>query len=162
MRSDTNANEGYRGRRCFRFSPSWHGDEFYIHIAPNAARRFPWLKRDVNGDGNSRMLSVVQVVPVVHVVDIDIVRPVPDGRPGFWARINHIEPEASELETRRTFDHHNWDVMDAKPMSTAKISTKTIWWNAVSMVSPALVPGAVFMLPIVSTLSLPDVLSYIV
>ena len=123
--------------------------------------RFTWLERDVNGDGNPRMLSVIQVVTVVHIVDIDIVGPVPDWRPSLWARINHIEPEASELETRRTFDHNNRDVVDTKPVSTAKIGTETIWWNAVSMVAPAFVPGAVLVLPIVSTLSLPNVLSHI-
>ena len=107
------------------------------------------------------MSPIEHVVSVIDVVHIDIVGSVPNRRPGFWARINHIEPEASELETWITFDHHDWDVVDAKPMSTAKMGTETIFGDAVSVVAAAFAPGAVFTLPIVGALALPDVLPYI-
>ena len=132
------------------------------------------------------MLSVEHVIPVIDVVHIDIVGSVPNGRPGFWARINHSKPEASELETWGTFDHHDWYVVHAKPVSPAKMSAEAIVRNAfcaedatralrtggprsegritvvtaVSVIAAAFVPGAVLSLPIVRTLALPDVLPH--
>jgi hypothetical protein len=107
------------------------------------------------------MLSVEHVIPVIDVVHIDIVGSVPNGRPGFWARINHSKPEASELETWGTFDHHDWYVVHAKPVSPAKMSAEAIVRNAVSVIAAAFVPGAMLSLPIVRTLALPDVLPHI-
>ena len=119
------------------------------------------LQGDVDGNGNSGMPPIVHVVSVIDVVDIDIVGPVPDRRPGFWARINHPKPEAPVLETRGTFDHNDWDFVDAKPVSTAKMGTEAIFRNAVSVIAAACVPGAMLTLPIVCTLPLPDILPYI-
>jgi hypothetical protein len=107
------------------------------------------------------MLSVEHVIPVIDIVHIDIVGSVPNGRPSFWARINHSKPEASELETWGTFDHHDWYVVDAKPVSPAKMSAEAIVGNSVSVIAAAFVPGAMLSLPIVRTLALPDVLPHI-
>ena len=107
------------------------------------------------------MLSVVHVVAVVDVVHIDILGSVPNRRPSLWARINHAKPVAPELETRVTLNHHDWYLVDPKPMAATEMCTETIVRNAVSVVAPAFVPGVVFTLPIVCTLPLPDVFSYI-
>jgi hypothetical protein len=104
------------------------------------------------------MLPVVHVISVIDVVNVDVIGPVPNRRPGFRARINHTEPEAPDLETRRPFDHDDWDLVDAKPVPTAKMRTKAIFRDAVSMVAAAFVPGMMLALPIVRTLALPDVL----
>jgi hypothetical protein len=116
------------------------------------------LQRDVDSNGNSRMLPVVHVISVIDVVDIDVIGPVPNRRPGFRARINHTEPEAPELETWGTLDYHDWDVVDAKPVSTAKMRTEAIFRNAVSAVAATFVPAMMLMLPVSGTLALPDVL----
>ena len=104
------------------------------------------------------MLPVKHVISVIDVVHIDIVGAVPDGRPGFRAGINHTKPEASELETRGTFDYDDGYIVDAKPVSTAKMGAEAIFRNAVSVVAAAFVPGVMLTLPIVRTLTLPDVL----
>jgi hypothetical protein len=104
------------------------------------------------------MPPVVHVISVVHVVDIDIVGPVPTRRPGFWARINHAKPETPELETWGTFDHHDGDVMDAEPVASAKMRPEAVFRNAVSVVATAFVPGTMLTLPIVGTLAFPDIL----
>src|SRR6266550_3047220 len=119
------------------------------------------LQRDVDRDGNSRMLPVVHVISVIDVVDIDVIGPVPNRRPGFRAWIYHTEPETADLETRGTFDHYHWDVVDAKPVSTAKMRPEAIFRNAVSVVAAAFVPGSMLMLPIVGTLALPNVLPHV-
>ena len=108
------------------------------------------------------MLSVIHVVSVVDVIHIDIISSVPDRRPGFRAGINYTKPEAPELETRGTFDHHNWYVVDPKPVSTAKMCPKMILWNAIPVVAATFVPGPMFMLPVVCALALPDVLPDVV
>jgi hypothetical protein len=108
------------------------------------------------------MLSIEHVIPVIDIVHIDIVGSVPNGRPGFWARVNHSKPEASELETWGTFDHHDWNVVDAKPVSPAEMSAEAIVGNSVSVIAAAFVPGAMLTLPIVRALALPDVLPHIV
>jgi hypothetical protein len=41
------------------------------------------------------------------------------------------------------------------------MSAEAIVWNAVSAVSAAIVPGTMFMLPVVRALALPDVLPYV-
>lgn len=119
------------------------------------------LQRNIDCDGDSRMLPVVHVVSVVDVVNIDIVSPVPGGRPGFRAGINHAEPVAAVLETRVAFDYYDRYLVDAEPVSAAEVGVEAIVRNAVSVVSAAIVPGAVLALPIMRTLALPDVLPYV-
>jgi hypothetical protein len=108
------------------------------------------------------MAPVVHVIAVIHVIHVDIVGSVPDRRPGLWARVNHTEPEAPELKTRGTLDNYNRDVVNTKPVSAAKMSTKAIFRNAVSDVASAFVPGAMLMLPIVCALALPNITPIIV
>ncbi len=119
------------------------------------------LQGDVDGDGNPRMYAVEQIVAVVDVVDIDIVGAVPGRRPCFRAGINHTEPQAPELKTGATFDHYDGNIVNAKPVSAAKMSTEAIFRNAVSVITAALVPGAMLKAPIVCPLALPDVLPHI-
>lgn len=104
------------------------------------------------------MPAVVHVISVIDVVNIDFVGAVPNRRPGFWAGINHPKPEAPELEARGTLDHYDGHVVDAKPVSTAKVRAEAIFRNAVSMVAAAFVPGMMLASPIMRTLALPDVL----
>jgi hypothetical protein len=104
------------------------------------------------------MLPVVHIISVIDVVDIDFIGPVPNRRPGFRAWIYHTEPETAELETWGAFDHYHWDVVDAKPVSTAKMRPEAIFRNAVSVVAAAFVPGSMLTLPVVGTLALPNVL----
>ena len=119
------------------------------------------LQRDVNGDGNSRMPPVVHVISIIDVVDIDLVGPVPDRRPGLRAGINYIKPEAPKLETRGAFDHYDRNVVNAKPVSTAEMGAEAVFRDAVSVVATTFVPGTMLTLPISCTLALPNVLSYI-
>src|SRR5689334_19422849 len=107
------------------------------------------------------MPPIVQVISIVHVVDVDIVGPVPNRRPGFRAGINHTEPKATELKTRRTFDHHHGDIVDTKPVSPAEMRAEPIFRNAVPSIAAAFVPRAMLTLPIMCALSLPDILPFI-
>ena len=108
------------------------------------------------------MPPVVHVISIIDVVDIDLVGPVPDRRPGLRAGINYIKPEAPKLETRGAFDHYDRDVVDAKPVSTAEMGAEAIFRDTVSVVAAALVPRMMLTLPVVCALPLPDVLPYVV
>jgi hypothetical protein len=108
------------------------------------------------------MAPVVHVIAVVHVIHVDIVGSVPDRRPGLRAWVNHTKPEALVLKTRRTLDNYDWDVVNPKPVSAAKMSTEAIFRNAVPDVASAFVPGTMLMLPIVCALTLPNVTPIIV
>ena len=119
------------------------------------------LQRDVDGDGNSRMPPVVHIISIIDVVDIDLVGPVPDRRPGLRAGINYIKPEAPKLETRGAFDHYDRDVVDAKPVSTAEMGTEAIFRDAVAMVATTFMPGTMLTLPISCALALPNALPHI-
>ena len=68
------------------------------------------------------------------------------------ARIDQTDPEASELETRRTFNHYDRDFVDAKPVSTAKMCTEAILWQDISVVAAAFVPETMLTLPVVCSL----------
>jgi hypothetical protein len=107
------------------------------------------------------MPPVVHIVSIVDVVDVDVIGPVPHRRPGLGAGINHAEPEASELETRRTFHHYDWNFVDAKPVAAAKMCTEAILRDHVTVVAAAFVPGTMFTSPVVCSLSFPDVLASI-
>jgi hypothetical protein len=104
------------------------------------------------------MLAVVQIVSVVYVVHVDIIRSIPNRGPCFWARINHAEPVASELKTRRAIDHDDRHFMDSEPVSATEMCAKAIFWNAVSIVAAPFVPGAMLTSPVVGPLALPDIL----
>ena len=93
------------------------------------------LQRDVHRDRDARMPPVVHIVSIVDVVDVDVIGPVPHRRPGFRAGINHAEPEASELETRRAFHHYDWNFVDSKPVATAKMRPEAIFRDDVSVVA---------------------------
>jgi hypothetical protein len=115
------------------------------------------LQGDVDGDGDSRMPPVVHVISIIDVVDIDLVGPVPDRRPGLRAGINYIKPEAPKLETRGAFDHYDRDVVDPKPVPTAEMSAEAVFRDAISVVAASLVPGTMLTMPISCTLALPNV-----
>jgi hypothetical protein len=151
----TDQLSGHSNRNVAQRTTSCRGNKDSRNNIPECTSR---LQGDVDSNSNSRMLRVVHVISVVDVVDIYVVSPIPNGRPGFRAWIDHAEPEAAELETRGAIDHHDWDVVDAKPVSTAKMRTEAIFRNTVSVVATAFVPAVMLMLPVSRPLALPDVL----
>jgi hypothetical protein len=119
------------------------------------------LQRGIDGDGDSRMAPVVHIISIIDIIDIDLVGPVPDGRPGLRAGINYIKPEAPKLETRGAFDHHDGDVVDAKPVSTTEMGAEAVFRDAVSVIAATIVPATMLTLPISCALALPNVLPHI-
>jgi len=121
-----------------------------------SASLFANLERDVHRNADAGMVAVVHVIPVVHVIHVNVVGFVPRPFPVFRPRINNAEPEATILESGISAYNQDRGAADAKPVSTAKTRAKAIVWNAVPSVSSAFAPAAMFMLPIVRLMALPN------
>ena len=114
-------------------------------------------ERDVDGDSDSGMATVIHVIPVSDVVHIDVVGFVPSARPVFRPRINETEPEAPVLESRVSVHDNYWGVANAKPVATAKMRTEAIIRNPVAPVPPPFAPATMFTLPIPRAVVLPNI-----
>src|SRR5258706_1621532 len=103
------------------------------------------------------MAAVVHVIPVVDVVDVNVVGVVPGARPVFRPRINDAEPEASVLKSRVSAHDDDWIAANSEPVSTAKIRVEAIFRNAVAAVTSAFMPTMMLVLPVLCAMVLPDI-----
>jgi hypothetical protein len=103
------------------------------------------------------MTPVIHVIPVIDVVDVNVVSFVPSARPVFRPWINDTEPEAAVLESGVSTDDQEWGAVNAKPVSTAKMRTEAVFRNAVAPVTAAFAPATMFMLPILCAMALPNI-----
>ena len=115
------------------------------------------LQRYVDSDVHAWMATVAEVVAVVHVIHVNIVGLVPVRRPGFRPGINNPEPKTAVLEAGAAVDDDHGRAVNAEKVSTAKMLAEPVLWNAIAYVTSAVVPGAVFALPMPCTLTLPDI-----
>jgi hypothetical protein len=114
------------------------------------------LKRDANcNPGAVRIPTVIQVIPVIEVLDINIVRLVPVVSPVFWIRINGTEPIATVLEARIPANLHEGEAVDAERVIPTIVATEIVVRNTVAVVAAALRPSAVLGVPALSTTLLP-------
>jgi len=113
------------------------------------------LERNVDGYSDSGMAPVIHVIPVIDVVDVNVVGLVPSARPVFRPRINQAEPEAPVLEPWVAIHDNDRDAVNAKPVSTAKMRAEAVFRNAVAPVTPTFAPSMMFMLPMLGAMALP-------
>jgi hypothetical protein len=118
------------------------------------------LHRDADRNPNAGISSVVEIVAIVGIVDIDIVRVIPVTGPVTRIGIDHAEPVASILEAWISADNEERETADAESMIPSKGSAEVVVWNAISTVSAALCPGAVVGLPVARAVLLPCALLY--
>ena len=146
---------------CPPFHARGLGRFFLAQAAPGMGRAhkalLAGLERNVYGDSDSGMAPVVHVIPVIHVVDVNVVGFIPGARPRFWPRINKIEPDAPVLESWTPAHNNHRNAMDTKPVPTAKMGAETVFRNAVSPVPSAFAPRVMFVLPMLCALALPNV-----
>ena len=102
------------------------------------------------------MPPVIHVIPVVDVINVNLVSFIPGGRPVFRPRINHAEPEATVLEPRVSGHDDYRDRVNTEPVSTAKMRAEVVFGNTVASVTPAFAPAMMFMLPMVRAMALPN------
>jgi hypothetical protein len=93
------------------------------------------------------MLTVVQVIPVPGVIDINVVVLVPNVRPVFRPRVHNAEPIAAVLESWVPTRKHYRKAVDAEPVIPAEGATETVIGNAIAPVAATLLPSAMFGIP---------------
>jgi hypothetical protein len=119
-------------------------------IAPHAL-----LHRDADRDPNTWVASVVQVIAVVDIADIDLVIVVPVVAPVGRPRVNDTQPVAVVLEARIPANHDEGQALNTETMVRAEITAKTVVRNAISVVATALLPCAMVRLPVPCPVLLP-------
>jgi hypothetical protein len=109
---------------------------------------------------HSRMAAIAQIVAVVHVVHVNVVSLIPVRRPGFGPGIDNGEPEAAVLEAWTSIDHDHGCSVNAEVVSTAKVLAEAVWRNAITYITSAIMPRAVFASPIPCTLTRPHIVGW--
>ena len=94
------------------------------------------------------MPTVVHVVSVVLIDNVNVVGLVPVVCPVVRPRINQAKPKAVVLEAREPANHHVGLVVDYERVLRAKVSVVTVFRDAVTVVSTALLPVAVIGIPV--------------
>src|SRR5579862_3886313 len=105
------------------------------------------LQRDVYRNSLTGVAAVIQVVAVVHIVDVDIVVVVPVISPGFRPRVDGADPVTLILEARVSAYHQEGKAVDAESMAGAKVSAVAVVRNTVAAITATLLPCAVIGLP---------------
>ena len=108
------------------------------------------------------MASVVHVIPIINVVDVNVIGFVPGARPVFRPWINDTEPETPVPESRVSTHYKHWGAVNAKPVLTAKVGTKAVVGNAVASVASTFMPSSMFLLPMLGAMVLPNILRSVV
>ncbi len=103
------------------------------------------------------MATVAEIVAVVHVIDVNIIGLVPVRRPGFRPRINNPEPKTAVLKARASIDHDHGCAVYAEVVSASEVLTEAVWRNAITNITSAIMPRAMFAPPIPCTLTRPDI-----
>jgi hypothetical protein len=113
------------------------------------------LERNADRQADTRIPAVVHVVPIVLVDHVNVVGLVPVICPIAGPWVNKAEPIATVLKAGISADNHVRLAEDDEPMAGAKVARVTVVWNAVAVVSAALLPRAVVRLPVSRSMSLP-------
>ena len=103
-----------------------------------------------------RVSAVVKVIPVVDVIDVNIIGLVPGGSPVFWIWVNETEPIATELEARIPSHYHKREAVDPKIVTSTTVAVEIAVWNSVPMIAASLMPSTMLRLPAVGAMLLPD------
>jgi hypothetical protein len=119
------------------------------------------MRASINRDANCnawpiRIPAIVQVIPAIDGVDVNVVILVPSVSPVFRIRINKNEAIATVLEAWIPAHHQEGEAVDAEPVISAIMPTEIIVGNAVAVVAAALLPCAVLGLPAAGAMLLPS------
>jgi hypothetical protein len=113
------------------------------------------LERDTDGESDSRIAPVVQVIATVHIDDIDIVVVVPVIAPVRRIWVQHRQPVTAVLETRIPADHQEGETLNTEAVVLSEIAAKVGVRNAIAVIASALLPAPVVPLPVVGAVLLP-------
>jgi hypothetical protein len=116
------------------------------------------LERDVDRNSLAGIPAVVHVVAVVDIVDIYVVVVVPVISPGLRPGVDGADPVALVLEAWVSAHDQEGEGVDAESMARPEVSAIAVIRNAITVVAPTLLPGAVIGLPVLGSMLLPGAL----
>jgi hypothetical protein len=116
------------------------------------------LHRDTDRNSGVRIPAVIQVIAAIGVNDINIVGVVPIVPPVFRPWVNGTEPIALVLEPWKPAHNQEGKARNAESVIAAKVSEETVVRNVITVVAPALLPGAMVGLPVARAMLLPGAL----
>jgi hypothetical protein len=114
------------------------------------------LQRDTDRNGHAGMPGVVHVVPVMNVLHVDVVGFVPVHGPVLGPRINESEPKAVAAESWMPRDNHHGKGMESESVLPAEINNEPVMRDVVAAITAALLPIAMFILPVLCATLLPN------
>jgi len=94
------------------------------------------------------MPTVVHVISVVLIGNVNVVGLVPVVCPVVRPRIDKAEPESAVLEARESANHHIRLVVDDERVVRTKVSVVTVVRDAVAVVPAPLLPRPVIRIPV--------------
>lgn len=109
-----------------------------------------------DGDAIAGITAVIQVVAVTRVVNVNVIVVIPVIGPIFRPGIGQAEPKSAVLKAGISADNHDGVAVDAEGMIRTEVAVVAIFRNAVSVVATALLPVAMFRLPVTGAMLLPD------
>ena len=104
-------------------------------------------ERDRDCDPLAGVRAVIHVVPIVGVVDIDIVSLIPVRSPVFRPGVDERDPVAVVLEARIPADEDQRKLADVEKVLMPEVEPEAVIGNPVAVVPAALTPGAMFVMP---------------
>lgn len=116
------------------------------------------LHGHADGYAGSRIPAIEQVVPIVHIVDINVVSVIPVISPVFRPGVDRAKPIAVVLETGVSSHDHEREDADFESMVRPKTSAETVIRYEIPVISAALPPGSVVRLPVACAMLLPGAL----
>ena len=105
------------------------------------------LHRDADRNSDVGITTVVQVIAVVSVGDVDVVVVKPIIAPVLRPWVNETDPIALILEARVSANNHEGQAIDAEPMVATKVSAVTVVRDSIALISATLLPVAVVRVP---------------
>jgi hypothetical protein len=115
----------------------------HYRSASREALRIERLQRDADcNPGAAGIPAVVQVIPVVHIVNVNIIGLIPIGSPVFRIGIHGAHPIAAVLKARKTSYEQEGQIEDVEGMLPAIVCAEVVVRNTISVVAAALLPIA--------------------
>src|SRR5579863_1361841 len=105
------------------------------------------LNRNLHGDRHARIISVIHVVTISVVVDVDVVVQIPVWSPIFRPWIENRYPVSVVVKARSAARENQLQSSQPEIMTASEINSEAIVGYSIAVIASALAPIAVLGLP---------------